>query len=212
MRLEPCRTMLASAVPMASTRRRTVSMAAPMALLMRCCRPGSVGVMVISPPSPFCTSMSLVPVPSSALPIGCTMPRSSFSAASASSGLERRTCTALLAMPSPLVTILALRRRLRASSRNPSSQSLRTSAVSMDSSRCAPPRRSSPRLSCWCGTHHGQLCDGLLGEEIGERENHARQTRQNGRNDLPAGEMQHCASAFALQVAAAMRAAPMRSL
>ena len=45
----PWRTMLASAVPMASTRRRTVSMAALMALVMRCCRPGSVGVRVITP-------------------------------------------------------------------------------------------------------------------------------------------------------------------
>jgi preprotein translocase subunit SecD len=49
-------------------RRRTVSMAALMALLTRFCSPASVGVRTITPPSPFVTCRSVTVVPSSTLP------------------------------------------------------------------------------------------------------------------------------------------------
>src|SRR5215831_9711813 len=167
MRSLPWRTICASVVPVKSTRRRTVSIAALMASVMRCCRPASVGAMMITPPSALRTSRSVPEKPRMMLPVGCARPLSSLRAASASSGLATRTCSALLTMPMPATTILASRRRLRASSRNVSSQSLRTSAVSMDSSRWAPPRRSRPRLIWALGKNHGQPATVSLAKKLG---------------------------------------------
>src|SRR5215813_10842665 len=151
MRSLPWRTICASVVPVKSTRRRTAS----------------VGAMMITPPSALRTSRSVPAKPRMMLPVGCASPLSSLRAASASSALLTRTCSALLAMPTPATAILASRRRLRASSRRVSSQSLRTSAVSMDSSRWAPPRRSRPRLICALGMNHGQPATVSLAKKLG---------------------------------------------
>ena len=166
-RSRPWRTTEASAVPSWSTRRRTVSIEAVTAFAMRCCRPASVGTTVITPPSPFFISRSVTVVPRMRLPVCCTSPCSAFTAASTSSGFARRTCTALLAIPRPVKPILASRNRLRASSRTLSNQSLRTSATSIASSRCAPPLRSRPRGSCILGIHAGQACTVSLERKFG---------------------------------------------
>ena len=87
MRLVPSRTILGSVVPMASTRRRTVSMAAEMALPVRCRSPASVGVMVMLPPSPW-RHVDIGPeVPNIGLPSGCTISFRALRAASLSSAL-----------------------------------------------------------------------------------------------------------------------------
>ena len=57
--------------------------------------------MTIRPPSALRTSRSLPAKPRMRSPVCWARPRSSFMAASASSGLARRTCTALLEMPTP---------------------------------------------------------------------------------------------------------------
>src|SRR5436190_19718708 len=166
MRSLPWRTICASVVPVKSTRRRTVSIAALMASVMRCCSPASVGAMTITLPS-LRISRSRPAKPRMRSPVCWESGRSSLRAASPSSALARRTCTALLEMPTPVTAILASRRRLRASSRSVSSQSLRTSAVSMDSSRWAPPRRSRPRLICARGTNHGQFATVSFAKKLG---------------------------------------------
>ena len=70
MRSLPWRTTVDSAVPMALTRRLTVSIAALAALDTRCCSPCSVGRRVITSGGVCSTEMSLPPVPRMALPIG----------------------------------------------------------------------------------------------------------------------------------------------
>ncbi len=157
MRSEPCRTTDASEVPSVSMRRRTVSMEAPTALVIRCCKPASVGCSIMSPGSlPRWTERSSPTLPSRALPIGWMRLRSSLIAASTWSGCAILTTTAPPCTPSPVNPMRASRSRLRASSRMLSSQSLRTSLVSMASRRCAPPRRSRPRLSWRFGNQSGQ--------------------------------------------------------
>ena len=131
MRPSPSRTMWASLVPLGSTRRRTVSMAASMAPVMRCLRPKSVGVMVKVVPSVFFTSTSALAVPISGLPICWGICWRALRAASVSSALAMRTSTELLEMPTALTGILASRRRERASPTSAPSQSLRTSLISM---------------------------------------------------------------------------------
>src|SRR5262249_13764762 len=123
--------------------------------------------MRITPPSALRTSRSVREKARMMLPVGCASPLSSLRAASVSSTLLTRTCSALLTMPTPATAILASRRRLRASSRRVSSQSLRTSAVSMESSRCAPPRRSRPRLICALGMNQGQAATVSLAKKLG---------------------------------------------
>ena len=167
MRSEPWRTTVDSAVPMALTRRLTVSMAALEALATRCCMPCWVGASVIVSVPELSTVRSLPPEPRMAVPIGWISFLRAAVALSRSSGLVTFTCTVLPTTPRPVKPILASRSVLRVSSRSVLSQSFSSSLVSMASNRCAPPRRSRPSGSCLCGTHLGQLSTVSLEKKFG---------------------------------------------
>src|SRR5665647_512069 len=111
--------------------------------------------------------MSFPPPPRMALPRGWISFFSAVVAFSKSSGLVIFTCTELPTTPSPVKPILASRNCLRLSSRKLVSQSFSSPFVSMASNRCAPPRRSRPSGSCWCGSQRGQLSTVSLEKKFG---------------------------------------------